>query len=422
MLQFTGPGLCVSVSRSQESIGNTFAALQLETPRGLSEDELRRAVTKAEECYLQTAGTLAFQASEETCAKAWAGVIHSANLYDVKQLTWSSEPHTPKSLLPTQANLARSCWLANTYNNTQWPAAMSASPACHPTPESLLVRPAILKQYASLQLYAGELGRLLVQRKQRLLFFGHSVHTHAFHAARCEMLRTVPEALPRLEHEAGFAGKKTSVETAIATLARRLSDIKVSDDGGTVVASLGMNYNNRETIYSKDQAAFSALTREDYRVHLHALMSVLDSFSANCTTCTSIFATSHLQHFDMTADGAFARTILDPSVNVTEYGCGPPKLPYKELRTSSPNSWRSADAIAAAAKFQHVLVVPMHSTNGYGWSMHPGWAGTARFRTHKDGKHRTTTLDCAHYCYSPFIYQPLWRALAMAIKGRGTEL
>jgi hypothetical protein len=406
---------CASSSERimQEALDKAFAALQLEEALELQQQELSQSLTKAEQCFLQRTGAMINIEDSAVCDRAWEAANTSAVLNDVSQIRSSSDP--PYYQMPTKMDLAQSCWLSS--GRKLVPGVASSSDACIPTPESLRIRRGIISQYPSLRNHSGTLGRLLVEHNQRVVFFGHSVHTHAFHAARCEMLRTVPEALPRIQHEAASAGHRGNGGlNAVELLSRRLQSWKASGKGGIVMASLGMNYNNRQDLQGRDQASFSNQNRLDFAVHLAALFPVLEEFSANCSRCIAMFATSHLQHFELTADGAFSPELTHPSVNMSNYGCGPAKASFDSLSSSSPNHWRSADAAALAPKYPHVLMVPMHLVNGHAWTAHPGWAGTTRFVSHKDGVHRKLTLDCTHYCYTPLLYEPLWLALEIPLK------
>ena len=96
-------------------------------------------------------------------------------------------------------------------------------------------------------------------------------------------------------------------------------------------------------------------------------------------------------------------------------GAGCRRIANKSLPSESTNSWRSADILTEHPRHRRVLVVPWHLLTRDWWAAHPGstkeaWTGETKIDA--AGK---LILDCSHFCYSPFLYEPLWWALSASL-------
>ena len=96
-------------------------------------------------------------------------------------------------------------------------------------------------------------------------------------------------------------------------------------------------------------------------------------------------------------------------MNATFYGCRAWKVqPTRE----SANSWRAEVPLAAAERTPHVMTIPLHRISSLWWSAHVGMNLDQLGLPSTTPYDRYEVPDCTHFCASPFLYQPLWWALA----------
>ena len=76
--------------------------------------------------------------------------------------------------------------------------------------------------------------------------------------------------------------------------------------------------------------------------------------------------------------------------------------------------------LACQESYPHVLTVPLHKLTAWWWDAHRGLVTEHSFSRHGQEVIRpdeyTMVADCTHYCNSPFLYQPLWWALGLALR------
>ena len=143
------------------------------------------------------------------------------------------------------------------------------------------------------------------------------------------------------------------------------------------------------------------------------LFTFLSSFAASCKHCRAVLITTPMQHF-ASPDGAFNPSVIN-STHWEASGAGCRRIANKSLPSESTNSWRSADILTEHPHHPRVLVVPWHLLTRDWWAAHPGstkeaWTGETKIDA--AGK---LILDCSHFCYSPFLYEPLWWALSASL-------
>ena len=210
----------------------------------------------------------------------------------------------------------------------------------------------------------------------------------------------------------------------------------------TVAVSLGNHYNDDSANPRDSSTNTTGQSRSDFSTHVRWTLQLLETLAASCRQCNVAFLTAHAQHFD-TQSGAFAGTwrrdadaVRDPdlrqsrvfiaanasarSPNLT-YGCRALRPP---LSPKASNSWRGATALAEAEQTPNVLTIPLHRISRLWWGAHIGIqieALCARKYSHGCPSHkipwttpedRYVLPDCTHHCHSPFLYQPVWWALA----------
>ena len=78
---------------------------------------------------------------------------------------------------------------------------------------------------------------------------------------------------------------------------------------------------------------------------------------------------------------------------------------------ASPQSWRVAEVLKAAAAFNgSVTVIPFHTLGAQLHMFHPGKVTV----THK--KVPKTAVDCSHLRYTPWLYDPVLSAIMVSFE------
>jgi hypothetical protein len=264
-----------------------------------------------------------------------------------------------------------------------------------------------------------------------LVLFGDSIMRDLFKSAICELLRSnahddVAFAVSRLEymgsHEVGGSPAVDTSLSKLASLERKLRRISARA-GSIVVASVGVHYNNDDSVTT------TTPNRSILAQHAARLLGLLSGFRAECRRpCDALLLTSTAQHF-ATPDGAYHAAIT-PAVaaspssrtpNGLEHNLPAPPDAYAckawpATRSApagwpvhashSPSTWRVDDVMKVRReRFADVPVIPLHLLSSTWWDAHPG--------LRPDKSHATT--DCTHFCASPFLFEPVWWAVRTAL-------
>ena len=236
-----------------------------------------------------------------------------------------------------------------------------------------------------------------------------------YEAAQCEVWRAAE--LPKTRRQALLSNLRyVDIGYTVEGSSARLVKQYANASNVVSVASIGVHYNNQMSHSRGAVEAFDIRTRASYVQDVQTLARALEHFVSAVTPAahrTAMLITPPLQHFE-TWDGTYDRSIF----STNGFGCRLlNETALAALRadstTASPNVWRSADLLEAAHTYApHVLVAPFHSVSNGLWDQHPGQHGTKRFQKHNYVY--KPTLDCTHFCYSPFLYEPLWWAIGQA--------
>ena len=159
--------------------------------------------------------------------------------------------------------------------------------------------------------------------------------------------------------------------------------------GGIVIASHGLHYN----LPIQSHSVFRNYTHD-----LHELFDTMDEFRASCTRCSASFLTATFQHFP-SIDGTFSTM---PSTRHSENISSNPCRPFNSTMVDhhSANHWRVSMALEVSRLHPDVLVIPMHALSQWWLDAHVGAV--------------TNVIDCTHFCFSPFLYEPIFLAVSIA--------
>ena len=281
----------------------------------------------------------------------------------------------------------------------------------------------------------------------RTLFVGDSLANQLQSAAACELGRALSSRLrgrapsaaasliemhdfrPNMTARANGTQRLASVDAAaISRLHNRLGHFAAS--GGTLVVGMwpGVYY----TPISGD-ANFG----DYYLRQARPFLAALDGFAAACTRCVALLVTPTAQHFP-TADGSYSATKATALSSFTDGGIktnvaagsssAGPCQPWSSsvgvkdgiasgrkdrtiwqqpeaLPEASPNVWRGESLLGEVLRsWPHLVPVPLHRLSTWWWHAHPSYRGGAH----------ALTLDCTHWCWLPFLWEPVWWALRVA--------
>jgi hypothetical protein len=415
-----------ALQHEQATLNRLVDQLESESAVELDGPGLLQTLTQAEICTLQNLSVLHQAMPAASCDQAWLSAAALAKQHDAK----SSEPSGFARLnknRPQLAALADFCWQGTASRRF---ASNDAVPACWPSPKNLASRRGMLKRYASFGSGAPRLAGSLFERNMTLAIFGKSDWDNAYNAFRCEGLRFEPRVLPlaRFEPSVQLTSRHEALPTLNATL------ITMAAAGGVVVGGIGIEFNNAQMCTSRSvdlndgngpahlAPGFNCnYDRAAFRKHLARVLGAFQRFGSSCEKCIAIYVTAPLQHF-ATSDGAY-----DPAVfNLSQSrSCAPrPPALLRSLPSDSPNRWRHEDVLKElkSGRYPNVLLLEQHRINAHTWDSHPGVDGQQlkSFVQLKSGPviWRKPALDCLHLCYSPFIYEPLWRSIDKIIQMR----
>ena len=81
--------------------------------------------------------------------------------------------------------------------------------------------------------------------------------------------------------------------------------------------------------------------------------------------------------------------------------------------------WREDDVMRIAARYPRVAVAPLTSLSRNWWDMHIGatthsWRGVT-YAGANDASAKVR-VDCTHFCYSLFLWEPVWWALRLVVR------
>ena len=125
-----------------------------------------------------------------------------------------------------------------------------------------------------------------------------------------------------------------------------------------------------------------------------------------------VFVETAAQHFRGAGrTGAYedrAETQHQPRANGTMATCfcGP---------TDFSEDWRNAllhEGLQEHARSRRIRLLPYFNLTRPRWDMHV--AEATQQHGSSDGSPRRVVCDCTHFCYSPFLYEPLWWAIGQA--------
>mmetsp|Transcript_32218 Transcript_32218/g.73841 ORF Transcript_32218/g.73841 Transcript_32218/m.73841 type:complete len:272 (+) Transcript_32218:486-1301(+) len=210
---------------------------------------------------------------------------------------------------------------------------------------------------------------------------------------------------------------------------------------GILVFSFGVHYDDINQIRSAIAQMHlhgnvgSPLSRHDLLSDLQHLLPKISRLSSGCPRCSIIYVTSTSQHFT-SSDGTFKADIAR-SVSNGSFGCKPwpatTNTHTKALSNStsktvlisdqwplssmSANSWRTFDVVEKLQHMPNVTIIPLHILSSKWWNLHQGattdnWRGLGK----GCGRSGKICIDCTHFCYSPFMFEPVWWALWKAWK------
>jgi len=220
-----------------------------------------------------------------------------------------------------------------------------------------------------------------------LVLFGDSIMGDLFKSAICELLRSnahddMAFAVSRLEyirsHDGSGLPAVDTFPSKLASLERKLRLIRARA-GSIVVASVGVHYNNDDSVTT------TTANRSILAQHAARLLGLLSGFRAECRRpCDALLLTSTAQHF-ATPDGAY-HVAMSPVVaaspssrtpnglehnltapTVDAYACkawpAPSSAPagWPVHASHSPNTWRVDDVMKVRReRFADVPVIPLH--------------------------------------------------------------
>lgn len=395
------------IARVQQRVDSMFDRLHKAGMVHLSALNLRASLHPGEWCSLQESGTAekidpnGYRLSLDECVDARSGAWSRAGRSQ-SALNWTLESDDTDQ--GPEVGPETPCWLLSPGHGSEW-----RRPECTPTPENLAVRRGMLKRFKDVA--AGpassshlRFGPLLYGF--RVVFYGDSLVRELFQAARCDAVRSTEVAIAskQLQLLSVYAWRAKPTSTPRATVQRALSSL-VADGGGMFVASMGQHYNNFFAPKTGLVEAFDVHTRPQLNRELAWLIEMMEAFAARGRNHSAVLLTPALQHFN-TSDGTFALSVF----NDTGHACRQATTSFDALSRSSANYWRVADMLKhAQEKAPHVLVVPQHKLSEHWWDHHAGGSNESRSRSR--GKVSKSTTDCTHFCYDPFLYEPLWWAL-----------
>ena len=386
----------------REEIASAFERMVNSGMRRFVAAEHAPLLLSTEVCYLRHEGALSLPDDSDTQCKSliqnWRRPERQkcAGTFDHER-TCSCWPTTTHSLIPR-------CTAVSTVGHR--PHLYSFYPAATAPPNASHLREAVANDGT-------------------MLFMGDSLMDEISRAARCELRR------------AGLDDKRVVFQRSDPSGAHSMQGMQSAfraaggPKGRVVVAfSMGVHYNDG-----------AHLNRTAMQAHAAKVLRLLESFAVSCPRCTVALITTHSQHFT-TPDGCFrgpgsrrlpgtsqrpvgegAESWVFIPANVSArtpdlFGC---RAWTEQPRPDSCNAWRAEELMAAcAAHAPHVHIVPLHRVSSLWWSAHVGM-NLERHAKLMGGNPWKTTYDryempdCTHFCPSPFLYQPVWWALARAL-------
>ena len=248
-----------------------------------------------------------------------------------------------------------------------------------------------------------------------LVVLGDSSMARIYHALTCAAVKEGSNA-PRDYFNLHLA-------SGMSRATSRLAQLQNSSTGGIVLASLGLHYNNDEFMPAamrlgavRVRSWLPLKGRAELSKDLEHLGSVLERFAHGCRQCIVIYLTAGMQHFASLAplDGAFDPNLVlnethPRNFNFSAYGFGCEKTPSELPSTSSPNHWRAELAVQTMIPRggPRFTVAPLHLLTAAWGDVHTGMTPQA-FRPSGPSHVVNAVPDCTHYCFGPFLYEPVW--------------
>ena len=393
------------VKRVQRSVQAQFRRLVADSPVHLTAAAVRDALHTSEWCSLQESGVADLIDP--------GGARLSAADCELARGDWTRGNDRDMAIDEGDPSKAvRPCWVA-------LPRETPRQPNCTLRPENVAFHRTMLSRFSGVAAGSAGSSHLLgrgsagpLDDGHAVLFYGDSLVWDLFQAARCEALRS--KQLERQAKRIHFASvnawrrlgvrltNKVNRHTTIlpAALAKMGATHR---HNAMIVASIGHHYNNHHAAASGLVEAFDVGKRSQYWRELGMLLDVLEAHANRSHPVVLI--TPALQHFG-TWDGSFAPSIHKAS----GYGCQAGPRHRELFNTTSANFWRASDMYRCAKeRAPHVMLVPQHEISRFWWDQHPGVNSHAKSVVR--GALFKSTTDCTHFCYSPFLYEPIWWAL-----------
>ena len=378
----------------QTLVNETFARLASEGLQRLNASELRDALEPAELCFVQKERQ---RAGEHSSA-------HRARCPPAKRSAADA-----------------SCWiLGESAKSCDFNAASPILP--------LSSRSTLVSRYRSL----GEQGRAqrtiapMLRRGVPLILIGDSMMRRIASALSCEVARVGAGA----HHYYDFT--ELSAQGDLAPLRRRLAHLTQNASAGAVVlATIGLHYypddhlpDALKRLGSKRVASMLPLMRPSKLSHdASQLAGALQSVAAECLKCAVVVLTATMQHFASPApyDGIFRSSLVlldskPETFDFRAYGFGCKPLADGAPGEASPNQWRASLVERAMRSTPGILLAPLHLLTRNWHDAHVGMTAKA-FARNKRGVVNPVP-DCTHYCYGPFLYEPVWWAMHSAWRSR----
>jgi hypothetical protein len=187
--------------------------------------------------------------------------------------------------------------------------------------------------------------------------------------------------------------------------------------------------------YRKSMADFFRFVKETTNTSTRSLSS-----SSSSSSQLLIWRETSAQHFD--ADGGdWGLRKTNDTVSTSTNQC----VPIRNFTTAAA-AWRESKVLAAAKAQGYRVVSAMDTTTPYQLDEPPTWSSSQEdevvMKDDHSGSHPTPpppppelvilpwwnftaqlhmmhpATECTHYCYSPFLYVPLWKGLRLAMDRR----
>lgn len=227
----------------------------------------------------------------------------------------------------------------------------------------------------------------------------------------CELSRAKQDARVKVKFTELPRGGRGIMELALLPLRAR--------QRGVAVVSFGLHFDNR----AADASTSNIGTRAEFNEAVEAAFIALDGLRRSCAQCGALFLTATSQHF-ATADGSYVASKVLKATIAPAYSCR--ALPAALADATSPQRWREDDVMRIAARYPRVAVAPLTTLSRGWWDMHIGatshsWRGVAYAGANATAA-KAARVDCTHFCYSLFLWEPVWWAVRLVVHATAEAL